>query len=103
MSTKQGPLNQHEYLHPHYGQDNCCLCKAEEENRQLKLILLKFGKLIKQQHALDSEIVKLVDDWDLWNWVTAENGHLSKYLSSGMMTYDLIPTRNHWNPSLRAT
>ena len=38
--TKALMPNQHDYLHPFYGTDNCCLCKAElriqELERQVK-------------------------------------------------------------------
>ena len=36
MSAKMGPLNQHDYLHPFYGEDNCCLCKAESRIQELE-------------------------------------------------------------------
>ena len=59
MSTKIGPLNQHQFLHPHYGPDNCCLCKAEEKVKILKEFC---EKLTKNSHPPDKEIQKLVDE-----------------------------------------
>ncbi len=36
MSAKTLLPNQHNYLHPFYGQENCCLCKAEFRIRDLE-------------------------------------------------------------------
>ena len=67
MSTKVGPLNQHDFLHPHYGQADCCLCKAEYRITRLKEILTKFCEVMKKQENLPPEITKLVDEhfWEL--------------------------------------
>ena len=48
MATKIGPLNQHEYLHPHYGVHDCCLCKAEERIKDLELELATAKVAIKE-------------------------------------------------------
>jgi len=48
MSAKIGPLNQHEYLHPHYGAHDCCLCKAEERIRQLESELKRAERTIQE-------------------------------------------------------
>lgn len=45
MSVKALMPNQHDYLHPFYGEDNCCLCKAEARIKELeeKVKLLEAG------------------------------------------------------------
>ena len=66
MATKQ-PYNQHDYLHPHYGPGNCCLCKEEERVRRLKDAFRTLAAKLKDQKDLDPEISKLVDEhfWEL--------------------------------------
>lgn len=67
MATKQGPLNQHEYLHPYYGIHNCCLCKEEAKVAKYKAVLRTLDELLKKQENLDPKITKLVDEtfWEL--------------------------------------
>jgi len=36
MSTKIPLPNQHDLLHPFYGANDCCLCKAEERIKELE-------------------------------------------------------------------
>jgi uncharacterized coiled-coil protein SlyX len=36
MATKIAPVNQHEILHQHYLENNCCLCKAEARIKELE-------------------------------------------------------------------
>ena len=71
MSTKVDPLNQHDLLHPHYGQADCCLCKAEGQVSELKekvRTLKEFcEKLTKSSYPLEPEIQKLINErfWEL--------------------------------------
>lgn len=48
MTAKQLLPNQCDYLHPFYGVDNCCLCKANEEIERLRerLKILEDEKLL---------------------------------------------------------
>ena len=41
MTVKTLLPNQCDYLHPFYGADNCCLCKANLEIEQLKKRVLE--------------------------------------------------------------
>lgn len=53
MSTKIGPINQHQYLHPQYGKDDCCLCKSEERIKQLEQELSEAKKEIERLSSRD--------------------------------------------------
>lgn len=35
-ALKVGPANQHVLLHGRYGHDDCCLCRVEAENGELR-------------------------------------------------------------------
>ena len=71
MATKIGPLNQHEYLHPNYGKEDCCLCKSEIEVKDLKskvTVLKEFCKrLSSSQYPLEPEIQELINKkfWEI--------------------------------------
>lgn len=41
MSTKQLLPNQHQPLHYIYGQNDCCLCRAEQRIKELEAALQK--------------------------------------------------------------
>ena len=41
MTAKQLLPNQCDYLHPFYGADNCCLCKANLEIEELRKRVLE--------------------------------------------------------------
>ena len=41
MTTKQLLPNQCDYLHPYYGAENCCLCKANARIAELEAQLAK--------------------------------------------------------------
>jgi len=46
MSAKQPLPNQHDLLHPFYGTNNCCLCKAEQRIEQLEEEVEKLKRTI---------------------------------------------------------
>ena len=44
MTAKTLLPNQHDYLHPFYGADNCCLCKAEQRIIELEQKIIEMEK-----------------------------------------------------------
>ncbi len=49
MAAKQLLPNQHDYLHPFYGADNCCLCKAEFRIQELEREIAELKRLFNPE------------------------------------------------------
>ena len=52
MVAKQFLPNQHDYLHPFYGEQNCCLCKAESRIKELEEKVAELEKQNKAKHRI---------------------------------------------------
>ena len=56
MTAKMLLPNQHDYLHPFYGADNCCLCKAEQRIKELENRIAELENQREEHTELSSSL-----------------------------------------------
>lgn len=62
MATKVLLPNQHDYLHPFYGAENCCLCKAEWRIQELEKRITQLEKELPTAKDLHGMVLDFTGD-----------------------------------------